>query len=598
MRLRTGLMLLSPEIVLFHTIFKRQVQPPCDNIETCDTECPGGITLKLRTLSIALLLSVAGVHASIAAPAPAPNSVQNPGSNFLPGLPGYGSAQGSIIVVYGANLGPSSLVQATTLPLQTSLSNTSITVTVGATTVNLLMVYTVASQLAAVLPSNTPVGNGTLTVTFNGQNGSTPIVVVASAVGILTANETGTGPAVATHVNNQLITSTNAANEGEEIQIYATGIDGLPGGASDASAPGAVTFSTTNVVVYVGGVQLNANALKYWGRNPSDPGLDQINIILPANVTGCQVSLVIQTGTGGNIYVSNTVTLAIAASGSTCSDPNGINVSQLTPAFNANGTASLGSLNLMQSSYTISGQSFTSANASASFLKYTQLEFSQSTTGFLPSIGSCIIVIQNSLITGTPNPPTGLDAGAQIGVMPPTGSAFNMAVNAALGKGYYGTTFGTLTQITPGAYHFTGPGGADVGAFLASLTVPPNLTWTNQAAVTTSPIVRANGVTINWTGGDPSSYAYIIGISYNNNPNNASATLGAEFICIAPISAGTFFVPPAVTLSLPGSGGAAASPFGIIALGTFSTPQKFTATGLDYAYASSTSFSGGSVVWQ
>ncbi len=536
--------------------------------------------------------------ASAANPAPAPNSVQNPASNFLPGLPGFGSAQGSIIVVYGANLGPTALVQAASLPLQTSLANTSISVTVGATTVNLLMVYTVASQLAAVLPSNTPVGTGTLTVTYNSQNGSTPITVVAGAVGILTANETGTGPAVATHVNNTLITSTNAANSNEEIQIYGTGISGLSGGASDASAPGAVQFPTTNVSIYVGGAKLAASAINYYGRNPSDPGLDQINITLPPGITGCQVSMVFQTGTGANIYVSNTVTLAIAASGSTCSDPNGINVSTLTPAFNGNGTASIGSINLSQSSYTLSGQSFTSASASASFLKYTQLQFTESgSTSFLPSVGSCIISIQNSLITTTPNPPTGLDAGTPIVATPPSGSPFNLTQSAFQGKGYYSSAQGALTQIAPGVYQFTGPGGADVKAFTTSLTVPVNLTWTNQAAVTGSPIVRANGVTVNWTGGDPASFAYIIGISYNNNPNNSSATLGAEFICIAPISAGTFFVPPSVTLSLPASGASAVSPFGIIALGTFSTPQKFSAVGLDLGYLTSTNFVGGSVVW-
>ena len=165
--------------------------------------------------------------ASAAVLAPAPNSVQNPGSNFLPGLPGYGSAQGSIIVVYGANLSSTTLVQAQTLPFQTTLNNTSISVTVGATTVNLFMVYTLNSQLAAVLPSNTPVGNGTLTVTYNGQNGSTPIVVVASAVGILTQNETGTGPASAQHADYSLITATSAAHPGDEIQLYGTGIGGL-----------------------------------------------------------------------------------------------------------------------------------------------------------------------------------------------------------------------------------------------------------------------------------------------------------------------------------------------------------------------------------
>jgi uncharacterized protein (TIGR03437 family) len=538
--------------------------------------------------------------ASAAVLAPAPNSVQNPGSNFLPGLPGYGSAQGSIVIVYGANLGPGTIVLAPTLPLQTTLSNTSITVTVGATTVNLLMVYTLNSQLAAVLPSNTPVGNGTLTVSYNGLSGSTPIVVVASAVGILTQNETGTGPASATHVNNQLITATNAANSNEEIQIYATGLDGLPGGSSDGSAPGAVQFSTANVSIYVGGTKLAASAINYYGRNPSDPGLDQINITLPANVTGCNVALVIQSGTGANVYVSNTVTLAIAASGSTCSDPNGFNVSGLTPAFGANGTgtANIGNINLQQSAFTIAGQgSSTSASGSASFLKYTQTEFTGSSSAFFPSIGSCIVSIQNSLITGTPNPPTGLDAGAQIAVTPPVGGAFNMTPSAFSGKGYYNTAFNAVTQISPGVYQITGPGGADVKAFTTSLTVPPTLTWTNEAAVTGSPIVRANGVTVTWTGGDPSSFAFIEGISINGNPNSSNNTLGVTFVCIAPISAGSFFVPPAVTLSLPATG-SGADVQGLMALGTTSTPKTFSAVGLDLGYMTSTNFTGNSVVWQ
>ena len=549
----------------------------------------------LSIASIALLLSGASV---IASAAPAPNSVQNPGSNFLPGLPGYGIAQGSIIAVYGANLSGTSLVQAQTLPLQTTLNNTSISVTVGSTTVNLFMVYTLNSQLAAVLPSNTPVGNGTLTVTYNGQSGSTPIVVVASAVGLLTANETGQGPGIATHVDNSLITATNAASTSEEIQLWATGIGGLTGGASDGAAPGAVQFSTANVAIYVGGTKLDPSAIKYYGRNPSDPGLDQINIILPANITGCQVSLAIQTGTGASAYVSNTVTLAIAASGSTCSDQNGFSVSGLTGAFNTNGTASIGVVNLQQSTFSIAGLGSTStASGSASFLKYTPTEFTESTSAFQPSIGSCIISIQNSLNTGTPNPPTGLDAGTQIGVTPPAGSVFNMTPTASQ-KGYYSTAFGSVSQISPGVYQITGPGGADVKAFTTSLTVPPNLTWSNQAAVTGSPIVRANGVTITWTGGDPSSYAFIEGYSTNNNPNNASATLGALFICIAPISADSFTVPPAVTLSLPGSGSAGSNPSGLIALGTTSTPKTFSAGGLDFGYATSTSFVGSSVVWQ
>ncbi len=233
------------------------------------------------TLSIALFLSGAGMIASAAILPPAPNSVQNPGSNFLPGLPGYGSAQGSIIVVYGSNLGPASLVQAHPLPLGTTLSNTSITVTVGATTVNLLMVYTfsyTACRRAAIqYASRQRYAQGHIqraeridAYCCGGQRG-----------GNSDGERDGHGPGGRDARKQQLITATNAANTNEEIQIYATGIAGLPGGSSDASAPGAVQFPTTNVSIYVGGTKLDPSAIKYYGRNPSDPGLDQINIVLP-----------------------------------------------------------------------------------------------------------------------------------------------------------------------------------------------------------------------------------------------------------------------------------------------------------------------------
>jgi uncharacterized protein (TIGR03437 family) len=98
---------------------------------------------------------------------PRPIQSRIPAAIFFPGSLTYGTAQGSIFIVYGSAMGPSAIVVGTTLPLQTTLSGTSIQVTVGGTTVNALMVYTLESQLAAVLPSNTPVGTGTLTVTYN-----------------------------------------------------------------------------------------------------------------------------------------------------------------------------------------------------------------------------------------------------------------------------------------------------------------------------------------------------------------------------------------------------------------------------------------------
>ncbi len=561
-------------------------------------------------LSIALLLSAAALFAA----APAPNAVQNSASETVVGNANYGIAQGSIMVIYGSNMGPASLVQATQLPYTTSLGGTSVSVTVNSTTTNALMIYTVASQLAAILPSNTPVGTGTLTVTYNSvQGSSTPITVVASQPGVFTVNQTGTGPGIATHVSNQLITATNAAGTGEEIQIYATGLGPVPV-ADDANSPGGVQFSTANLLVYVGGTQLQASAIKYYGRNPSDPGLDQINIILPPNVTGCTVSLVFQNGSGNSAVVSNTTTLSIAStSGGTCSDPNGVSLSGLSGAINS-GSVSVGSISLQQSSYSFSENFLrpraltneTSASGYASFQKYTSTQFESSGTSYIVSIGSCIIAITNSNITTSPITAVGLDAGPQIAVLPPTGSTVDLVTNTAVGKGYYSSPFsgaGAFTQISPGTYQFTGTGGADVGAFTVMLKVPVNLTWTNEAAVTGSPIVRSSGLTLTWSGGDPSSYVYILGASAN--PTASGGQLGASFYCIAPIAPGSFTIPPPVLLSLPATSSQEGA-LGLLLLGTQSSPVAFTApagtaagaTALNLGFASSESTTGSQVTWQ
>src|ERR1700728_3091107 len=98
-------------------------------------------------------------------------------------------AQGSLFVVFGYNLGPANLVQVSAFPLPNVLSGTSVTVTSGSTTLNCPMIYTSIGQVAAILPSNTPIGTANVTVAYNGQTGSdgfstTQVTVAASSVGI------------------------------------------------------------------------------------------------------------------------------------------------------------------------------------------------------------------------------------------------------------------------------------------------------------------------------------------------------------------------------------------------------------------------------
>ena len=108
-------------------------------------------------------------------------------------------AQGAIFILKGSGLGPADISIAPAALQSTSLSGTSVAVTLGTTTVNALMYYTSASQVTALLPSNTPTGAGMFTVTYNGQtSNSIGHTVVANNLGIFTIDSSGQVQAIVT----------------------------------------------------------------------------------------------------------------------------------------------------------------------------------------------------------------------------------------------------------------------------------------------------------------------------------------------------------------------------------------------------------------
>lgn len=162
-----------------------------------------------------------------------------------------------------------------------------------------------------------------------------------------------------------------------------------------------------------------------------------------------------------------------------------------------------------------------------------------------------------------------IDAGTNLTLNGPNGSkALSKTVTAgqptdyfvSIGPGYY----------SPGNYTVTGPGGADVGPFTAMLSIPAPAVWTNQAGLNT--VTRANGLTINWTGG-ASQYIVISGGSFTDTTLNT----GAIFQCLVAGDAGTFTVPANVLLALPA---VAASPNGSVTFQPATVPNTFTAMGL------------------
>jgi uncharacterized protein (TIGR03437 family) len=495
--------------------------------------------------------------------------VQNNFSYILPGLPNYGIAPGSLFIIKGSNLNnqPLSSLQSSAAPgLPLTLNGTSISVTVNGTTTTPPIYYTSPTQLAAVLPSTTPVGTGTITVTNGSQtSAAAAIVVVQSALGLDTLYGSGTGQGIASDPSFNFLGPTNSAASGEVINLWGSGV-GADTGNDDRTYPLKLN-NLTNIPmqVYMGGV---AASISYRGRSQF-PGVDQVQVTVPNGVpTGCFVSVVAVSGS----VVSNAVTIPIAASpGGTCSDPNlGIS-SSTSQTLSGKSTVNFGYLALLQSTSPGVGASsapVTSNSAIALLESVTGLSFGSS-SGAVSSIGSCIV---NAATAGSVSIPTvnGLDAGAI--TVNGAGGVQTLSTIPSVPGIYAANLPAGYLPSAGGSFTFTGTGGANVGKFSSTLNFPSPLNWTNSSSI--SAISRSQGVSVSWTGGAAGTYVTINGTS---TATIAGQPVSVSFTCAAPVSAGQFTVPSYVLLALPAGSGT-------LGLDNFTNPTTFTATGLDFGY--------------
>jgi uncharacterized protein (TIGR03437 family) len=284
---------------------------------------------------LALCLSLAVFRGVAGAAAPTISGVQNNYSYLIPGVPNYGIAPGSLFIVKGTGLAAQGtqpkLWDLSQGPLPQSSPNangTSIAVVVGGTTVHPGIYYISETQVAAVLPSTTTVGNGTITITYNNQTSATAnISVVTSAMGFDTLYGLGVGEGVATdNATGNLITYNASARWGQVVVLWGSGL-GADTSNNDLTYPLKQNNLSYISALYIGGVQAQ---ILYQGRSQY-PGVDQIDVVIPNGVQGCFVSITAISGTGNAQLVSNTVTLPVEENGGPCSDSNfSLSAGQLT----------------------------------------------------------------------------------------------------------------------------------------------------------------------------------------------------------------------------------------------------------------------------
>jgi uncharacterized protein (TIGR03437 family) len=515
---------------------------------------------------------------------PAIANVTNSASNILQGLPNAGIAQGSIFVVYGTGLGPAAISFAPSTFQQTTLSGTAVAVTVGGTTVNALLYYTSATQVAALLPSNTPTGTGTITVTYNNQTSSTaPITVVGSNLGIFTIASTGDGPGIVTYPDYSLVsplkaancggpnTTCGAANPGDTLILWATGLGPISG--SDAAGNGlGVNMPNIPLKLWLGGVPA---PVTYQGRSGCCIGEDQIVFTVPSNVPiGCAVPLSVQIGN----QISNNVLMPVANGTRTCSfvesDLENFGVGQFEQLVTAASIPS-GTINLAHVS---NGNGKFDDGALVWFYDFTS--FLPGTPLFVASWldtepeGTCLVY--NNLRAVLSNPLTGgktLDAGSSFGLNGPHG-AVTLKLNASIPTAF--NTDGAF--LVPGSYTITGSGGANVGSFTGNITIPAASSLMSPANNGTA--IRSDGLPVSWTPGTGELQIQVYSCL------DSSCSIGASATCNVPASAGSFNIPPYILEALPSSNMAG------FRLSSFST-APFTATGINLGIISSYTYLGG-----
>jgi uncharacterized protein (TIGR03437 family) len=500
-----------------------------------------GHTAKVLVLAnsgglITLQFTVFGI--SPPAGVPLITQVVNNSSYIPPGFPNSGIAPSGVFAVFGSGLadpGPP-VPQASKAPgLPLTLSGTNLTVVVNGVTTHPAFYYVSQTQLAAVLPTATPVGTGTLTVTYRGNTSApVPIQVVPNALGI---NTYSNGVGVVTDANTYaLLSYTNSGSPGQTIVLWGTGL-GADAADSDTTYTATPHSVHTPLQIYIGGVQAN---ILYQGSS-GYPGINQIDLVIPKTVpTGCWIPVAAVTGG----VVSNVVTISINDGGGACVDPpTGITGNQITPP---NGKAlKAGLVSLIQTNSPGKGATRTLTNsANAAFEQYSGLYPNRNPV----SPGGCILT-QEPAPVPFPNI-VGLDTG-DITITGPSEPAVTLKSQGIQGA-FYAILPADAIPSSGGTFTFQGAGGKDVGPFTSTLTLTsPLLTWTNQSAAAT--IDRTKGLLVTWTGGNPGTYVFVTGTS-----TSTGLQLLGGYTCLVPIDAGQFTVPSYILSGLPaGTGGAA-----------------------------------------
>jgi hypothetical protein len=338
-------------------------------------------------------------------------------------------------------------------------------------------------------------------------------------------------------------------------------------------------------------------------------------------VQGCFVAVTVRV----NGVTSNSVSLPVAATGDACSDRTALTSADrlrfgATPRI---GTVMLNRFNARFKVPIVGTLQGSIDNGSGEFIRYGQESLLGSTTGAvagadgLPSPGSCAVswTAYNGLFSAAfaevndSVAREGMDAGAQLNITGPKGASVlkrNKTQYGLLEYGEEGVFLGggipglpglpapTPSYLDAGEYTVdNATGGADVGAFRASLTIPANPpTWSNRDGFNTIP--RNQDLTLTWTGGEANGVVAV----YATSGDPVNKVVG-QIMCVERAEAGKLTIPGWMVSTLPVSGTDGGVSVGFLAfVTTLNQPTRFQAPGLDLGFFNWANIQASNVTFQ
>ncbi len=479
-----------------------------------------------------------------------------------------GIAPGSMFVVQGIGLGPEQLVQAAPpypSRLPEDAPGTEITVTSAADGLprTAWLVYSWNWQLAAILPSDIPLGPADLTVAYAGET-SLPhrIQIVPRAPGLFTTSMTGAGPAVAQIFHSPDEQPLNGLARpvlpGQWLILWATGLG--PISAPDNEPPPIGTVDP-DLVVEIGSLRLKPS---YAGRAPGYPGLDQINVWIPPDAElpdDCYTPVRLRTGE----FVSREAAVTTGNAPGACSHPLGLSPDVLA-RLDAGGRASIAAISLTASRLETPPNG--AAGGAPSGVRPSVFGWLYSLTApylfFVPSPaqsgepgctltqGGTIARISDDIPPPPPASPfRGVDAGDALSLAGPGGRTLELTkAEDFADTGLYRHDPLPEDFLAPGSWTVTAPGGPDAGPFSAKTRFPglPPIELPAE-------IDRAQDLLLTWSpaGYAPEDFFTVAVSSAHSPPDDPDTRIFTSVRCGVPASAGALTIPASLLSQLPGT---------------------------------------------